>query len=254
MHVDETLPSIQLLEDINWRVRPLPTTIPDAEIARLGLRIIPTLGGGQCVFNVLRNHLVEFNRGSEAGDNQWMRKKLVDYLTYDPEGIRFRNAAMKDVNVRLLLRCHPRQRTTWPTIECFYPFCNLYNLKVTIFVTVYQKKGEKCFYEVQEFWPQNSPCPEYPPVPSENWMCVRYDGKFENCELLLPKRTRKRKSAQSLKTPEKSGRPPRSRRVCCQCKGYCGNWNCICLKEGRECSKECHPNNTECKNHIHLYL
>ena len=232
---------------MNWGIRPLPGKTAIGEIQRVGLKIINIPGDGDCFFHTVRNHLIEFDRGTDvAGDNTEMRRQLVNYLRYDQEGKRFYEKAMHGVNIGLLLRCNRRRTNTWPPVECFYAISNLYNMNVTIYLT--QVEDNKAYHSVHEYWPLNSSRPTYPPVASANWMCVRYNA--EHCELLLPiNRNRKRKlPVKSFITPVKASKPARSTHLC-QCNGSCKTRTCICIKEGLECSTSCHPNNSKCQNH-----
>lgn len=239
LRIDERPPRLYMHRGIEYGKRPLVgAKTADSEIDRAGLRIMTTLGRGESFFHCVRNHFVEFNRETQADDIEEMRRRTVDYLLFDARGINFCAAVALDIDISMLRRNNPGNKKTWPVMECFYAISNLYNLKVTVFKNFFANK--RWYHEVHEYWPHQTEGPDYPPTPSADWMCVKYSaGHFE---LLLPKSAGKRKLlTHSFSTPVKSSRPSKVTTPPCQCVGPCGTRSCICFKEGRVCTAECHP-------------
>ena len=220
----------------------------DEYIARAGLEIMKTPGGGQCFFHCVRNHLIAFNRrADQIGD---MRNDLVNYLIFDAIGKLFKDACMSDIDIAMLRRVSQNNKSTWPTTECFFVISQLYNLKVTVFIQseFQNKEGEVFEYnQINEFWPRSSAeGPDYPPVPSADWLCVKYSDM--HFELLLPKNARKAFSKKRRRGPielcttsvlaHAPAHEPSLRS--CNCMGQCRTRGCICFKEKRRCNVGCH--------------
>ena len=106
------------------------------------------------------------------------------------------------------------------------------------------------YYELHEYWPVTaSDRPAYPPVSSAESMCVKFEK--DHFDLLLPKKRQRSTPSDSFVTPKKYGRPL-NLMPSCKCKGQCGTRGCICFRDGRECSVNCHPLNVgNCENRLY---
>ena len=220
-------------------------------IARAGLEVIKTPGKGQCFFHCVRNHFIEFNRHSDAHSIEEMRNDLVNYLIFDERGKHFKEACMTGIDVSMLRRMGSSNRSTWPTAECFFAISQLYSLKVTVFTEseFTNTQGDVVeYHQIYEFWPHTlAEGPDYPPVPSADWLCVKYSN--EHFELVLPKNARKAATKKRKRGPIESattsdtahGLPqdPTTFRSC-RCTGQCRTRSCICFRENRRCNVNCH--------------
>lgn len=161
------------------------TNIKD-EIRRAGLRVVATAGGGDCLFHAICKHCREF--GADVDDRVTLRRRVVDFLLTDDYGKQFAEVAFDgEEHLSNLYTCDKKDILTWPPPECCFAISQLVGLKITLFIT----QSEGAVLGIQEYWPAHESPPEYPPVPSAKWACLKYTGDaVRHFELLLKSRKR----------------------------------------------------------------
>ena len=153
------------------------------EMQRLGLRAMPNSRGGDSLFCSISQHFTAFG-GKLGCSTSELRVKAVDFLLDSDLAQRFIELADLNIRYESLKSYVARDRRTWPPPQVCFAISQILSIRINLFMEY--ECGGGFGDEVVVFWPQSKVMSCYPPIPSAEWMCIRYNINTEHFVVLLP--------------------------------------------------------------------
>ena len=153
------------------------------EMQRLGLRAMPNSRGGDSLFCSISQHFTAFG-GKLGCSTSELRVKAVDFLLDSDLAQRFIELADLTIRYESLKSYVARDRRTWPPPQVCFAISQILGIRINLFMEY--ECGGGFGDEVVVFWPQSKVMSCYPPIPSAEWMCIRYNINTEHFVVLLP--------------------------------------------------------------------